>query len=177
MTSASVSEINLIINTLTSETFLDIQNDLGVENVSLFKNSANNTAIGIFRSGVDTTVYYAAKGILTAESFVFIEEVLMTHSFTNQENGLVAIQTGEGIFTISVVDGEGSIQPINENIPTPGQRHGGTGFCQREANETAAECYKAEKEEFCDSLVACLALDLLPEIPIMIAISCTCRAK
>ena len=55
-------------------------------------------------------------------------------------------------------------------------RHGGTGFCQLEPNETFPACYNAEKEEFCTDIISCLALDTNPTILILIAAACSCDA-
>ena len=54
--------------------------------------------------------------------------------------------------------------------------HGGTGFCQRQPGERFSSCYKAEKDEFCDSFVSCLAVDLLPPVMLLIAAACSCNA-
>lgn len=106
-------------------------------------------------------------------------EILYVGMMRDDLNGEMAVyKSGEAVL-ISVKNGIGIISNLDSKqwgyFFTKKQHGGETGeFCQREPGETFSQCYNAEKDEFCDSFISCLAADTQPIVIITIAAACSC---
>jgi hypothetical protein len=105
------------------------------------------------------------------------DEILYAGMMKDPQNGKIAIfKSGESIL-IDIDNGVPSITELNEKWTSYfALLHGGEPgeFCQREPGETFKQCYTAEKDEFCDSFISCVAADTQPFVAIAIASACSC---
>lgn len=120
-----------------------------------------------FRSNPNKIYAVSSKG----------NEILYAGIMKDQQNGWMAIyKSGEGIL-IEIKNGQPTITDLNEKWNTYfAFLHGGQPgeFCQREPGESFRKCYAAEKDEFCDSFISCIAVDTQPFVAIAIAAACSC---
>jgi len=104
-------------------------------------------------------------------------EILYAGMMKDQQNGkMVIYKNGEGIL-IDINNGQATISDLNVKWNNFfAFLHGGElgEFCQREPGESFRQCYTAEKDEFCDSFISCVAVDTQPFVAIAIASACSC---
>jgi hypothetical protein len=106
-------------------------------------------------------------------------ELLYSNMMIDDKNGMIGIlKNGEAI-AIAFKDGVKTIRDIKGNEfenRFAKEYHGGSGFCQREKDESYGACYRAESDEFCDSFISCVALATQPSVAIVIGLACSCNA-
>lgn len=128
--------------------------------------------------------YFSIKGYFTKKSFVVTNEFFFGRKIKDKNNGQILITNNGDATIINVVNGVQTYSAIesdsqhfqNLQMNDCAGNHGGTGFCQRQAGERFADCYKAEKDEFCDGFWSCIAVDTQPQVMLLIAAACGCSA-
>ena len=177
---------NELINSLNvkSEYYKRYTNLLDTTNIIMFANSDENNYIAFFYFKNKTKTFLAVKGFLLDNKFLLDKELLYSEKFLNKSNyEIFIVNRDEGILikhyngfeNIESIESVEKIYKIIQVNDCQGN-HGGTGFCQREAGETFANCYRAESDEFCTDFFSCMALEYHPGIKLLIALSCQCGA-
>jgi hypothetical protein len=190
----------------SSKSFNEISRQLNLNNIRLFNNSNDGVTVVIFPYLDSKEKSFALKGSFSNGNFaitneIFVEKININNQVTtlvskdnesfiiNSENDFDKFQTiNLGSEKLNILDftaqlkANATMSVITKNISLAALddkygNHGGNGFCQRERNETFAQCYKAEKDEFCDDFFSCIAGDLVPAVSILIATSCSCSAS
>jgi hypothetical protein len=116
---------------------------------------------------------------------VITNDFLYGRKLKDKENGQIIITNNNDATLINIVNGVQTYSPIeSQSIEFKALQmkdcegnHGGTGFCQRQAGERFSDCYKSEKDEFCDGFWSCIAVDTQPQVMLLIAAACSCGAS
>ena len=188
-----------------SKSFNDLSSLLNLNNVRLFENKNEGITIVVFPYLNSENKSLAFKGFFSWDHFKIINEIYVekiknegkTITLVSKDNDYFLINSSEnldilqnidlGQERLNIVDFKQQLKVsslmsldskrVNVAFDDKYGNHGGNGFCQRERNETFAQCYEAEKEEFCSDIFTCLAADLSPAVSILIAALCSCSAN
>ncbi|TDH26775.1 hypothetical protein EXU57_08160 [Segetibacter sp. 3557_3] len=172
---AGVANLNLMQSgAKNSPMYARLASSLDHSQVQVFRSRTEDVQVYVVKLK-DRDQYYGVKlhgGIATTE-------VLFSRKMKDNQNGSIGLWKDNEAIIIDYEDGKRTIRAMTGpeyKIYFAKEYHGGSGFCQREAGETFAQCYNAESDEFCDSFVSCIAIATNPHIPVLISIACSCRA-
>lgn len=164
--------------------FAKVRDELNLATMRIFQNAVENVTVAQVTFTTTPNKVYAVKGAFVKGIFVAQSELLAGKKITEKGNGKVVIlKDNEGLI-VTAQNGQETITSLDQKdaewklqqVKDCAGRHGGTGFCQREPNESFSTCYKAEKDEFCDGFFTCLAVDTQVSVMLVIAASCECSA-
>lgn len=169
---------------ISSIKYKNILSKLDINSLRIYENKEENITIAIFNFENTNDRFFSVKGYFLKNKFIVTNDFLYGRKLEDKENGQIIITNNNDAVLINVVNGVQSYSTINSHslefkalqINDCLGNHGGTGFCQRQAGERFSTCYKAEKDEFCDSWISCLAVDTLPPVMLLIAAACSCNA-
>jgi hypothetical protein len=175
-----------VLNELSfnGDIYKKVEPKLSLSNLSIQENKKEEILIVIIPFKGNDEKYYAVKGRYINEKFISETEVLLSRKVKDDKNGEIVILKEKESLKITVKDGIETLSSLshqdeqNHFLPVVdcSGHHGGTGFCQREANESFSTCYSKEKEEFCTGFFSCLAVDTQASVLLLIALSCECSA-
>lgn len=175
-----------ILNELSfnGDVYKKVKSKLDIDNLNLQENKNEKISIVIIPFKGNDEKYYAVKGRNVNGQFISETEVLLSRKIKDKKNGEVVILKEKEFLKITVIDGIETYNSLSNKdeqnhflpvVDCTGD-HGGTGFCQREANESFSTCYNKEKAEFCTGFFSCLAVDTQASVLLLIALSCECTA-
>ena len=166
---------------LSQENFLKIEKS----SIRLYENKSEGITIAIMQFGDSPDKLCSLKGTFSKGRFQIINEFFFARKMVDKDNGQIIITNNDDATFINVVGGVETYLRLNrkeadyrifQTNDCQG-RHGGTGFCQREQGESFSDCYKAEKDEFCDGFWSCIAIDTQPQVMLLVAGACSCSAS
>jgi hypothetical protein len=176
---------SIITETLSeSPNYKTVFPKINLNSMRIYENKDENTTIAMFNFVNSSDKLFSIKGYFSNKNFIITNDFLYGRILEDKENGKIIITNNNDAILINVANGIQSYSTIESQsvefkafqMKDCMGNHGGTGFCQRQPGERFSTCYKAEKDEFCDSFVSCLAVDLLPPVMILIAAACSCIA-
>lgn len=168
----------------SGSTFKRFEGQIMENSMKIFERKNEGVVVAMMQFDTTPEKIYGVKGTFIQGQFVPDTELLIGRKRVDQNNGQIVIVKGQEALLVEVRNGIETISPLSEQeakgtflqVKDCAGNHGGTGFCQREPNESFADCYKAEKDEFCDDLFSCLAVDTQLWIMLLIAAACQCSA-
>ncbi|MCM5527883.1 hypothetical protein [Parasegetibacter sp. NRK P23] len=182
----SQSQSDVIFSSLSGYTgvYSRIASKIQKKSIRLFENKNEGITVAMMRFEETPEKYYAVKGYFSKGAFQITNEFLFGRKITDQNSGQIVITNNSDAILIDVENGIQFFTQLGYNdaeyriiqVKDCQGNHGGTGFCQREPGESFSNCYKAEKDEFCDGFWSCLAVDTQPQVMLLIAAACGCNA-
>lgn len=182
---ATEEQENIIKEALIADPkYKNIFPKLNVSSLRLFENKDEGIIIAIFNFENTSEKLFSIKGYVLQNKFIITNDFLFGRKLENKNNGQIIITNNNDAMLINVENGVQSFRPIQKQAAVfkafqmndCAGNHGGTGFCQRQAGERFSDCYKSEKDEFCDGFWSCLAVDTQPQVMLLIAAACSCGA-
>ena len=166
------------------EKYNNIYKNLNESSIRLFENKVDGFAVVMFQFEETPEKLFSIKGYFKFNKFIITNDYLFERKIWNKNNGKIIISNKNEEVVINIFNGNQNIlSPVtqsSENISIQmidcAGNHGGTGFCQRQIGEKFSDCYKAEKDEFCDGFWSCIAVDTQPQVMLLIAAACSCSA-
>jgi hypothetical protein len=182
----SKQQSSQILNELSfnGDVYKKVVSKLNLNNLSIQENKKEEILVAIIPFKGNDEKYYAVKGRYIDGKFISETEVLLSRKINDNKNGEIVILKEKEALKITVKGGVETLTSLSNHneqnhflpvVDCSGD-HGGTGFCQREANESFSTCYSKEKEEFCTGFFSCLAVDTQASVLLLIALSCECSA-
>jgi|GEM_PF-6886265 len=195
---------NKIISAARSHSlyFNDIFQILDMNNVRLFTSYSGGQTVAVFTFIGSDVKTFGLQGFLSEDKFLILNDLFVDKIIEADGTRTLVILKNNDLIGLNYKNGEEISQDLylsnkvnitnlvqlnlfdfntltNQKINFDDRygNHGGNGFCQRERNETFAQCYKAEKDEFCSDFFSCIAGDLVPAVSMLIATSCSCKAN
>ena len=166
---------------IASKYYQKLQGRLLQNSLRLYTNTKENVTVALVSFSNNPDKFMALKGKFINDKFVILKELLFIRHLTSKGNGRVLILNGTDALEINSVNGYETISSFSlansEKMIFNIVEHGGAGFCQREQGESFSNCYKAEKDEFCDGFWSCLAVDTQPQVMLLIAAACSCTVS
>lgn len=182
----SQSQRELIFSSLSTSTgvYSKVASKIKKNSIKLFENKNEGITIAMMCFEETPEKYYSVKGYFSEGAFHITNEFLFGRKLTDKNNGQIIITNNNDATLINIENGIQSFTQLGYNdaeykilqVKDCHGNHGGTGFCQREPGEKFSDCYKAEKDEFCDGFWSCLAVDTQPQVMLLIAAACGCDA-
>jgi hypothetical protein len=182
----STNQLVAITKTLKStRKYINIFSAININSLRIYENKKENITIAMFYFKNNIEKLFSIKGYFLDNEFIITNDFLFERILKDKQNGQIIITNNDNATLIKLVNGKqifstiirDSIKFKTQLITDCEGNHGGTGFCQRQSGEKFGDCYRAEKDEFCDSFIACLAAETQPQVMLMIAASCGCSAK
>jgi hypothetical protein len=182
----SQSQSDQIFTALSSSTgvFQKISSKIQKNSIRLFENNNEGISIAMMRFEESPEKYYSVKGYFAKGAFHITNEFLFGRKAIDKNNGQIILTNNDDALVLNVKQGVQSYTQLGYKeaeysiiqVTDCQGHHGGTGFCQREPGESFSNCYKAEKDEFCDGFWSCIAVDTQPQVMLLIAAACGCSA-
>lgn len=162
----------------------NVYTKLNEGSIRLFENNVDGFAIVMFQFDDNLEKLYSIKGYFKLNEFLITNDYLFERMGWNDNNEKIILTSNNDAVVINILNGKQTISPvanqsselISIQMSDCDGNHGGTGFCQRQAGEKFSDCYKAEKDEFCDGIWSCIAVDTIPPVMLLIAAACSCSA-
>jgi hypothetical protein len=183
---ASPEQTKLITASLESnDKYNNILSKIDMPSLKIFSNKQENIIVAMFNFENTSEKLFSVKGYFSNNKFVITNDFLYGRKLKDKENGQIIITNNNDATLINIVNGVQTYSPIeSQSIEFKALQmndcegnHGGTGFCQRQAGERFSDCYKSEKDEFCDGFWSCIAVDTQPQVMLLIAAACSCGAS
>ena len=183
---ATAEQKNIITNTLeASDKYKTILSKLDPNSLKIYANKDENIIVAMFNFENTSEKLFSIKGYFLNNKFIVTNDFLYGRKLTDKDNGQIIITNNNDATLINIVNGVQSYAPIESGsvqfkalqMNDCAGNHGGTGFCQRQAGERFSDCYKSEKDEFCDGFWSCIAVDTQPQVMLLIAAACGCSAS
>ncbi len=167
--------------------FKNVVEKLDKMSSEVYINTNEGRYVAFFTFRNDTTRTYSIFGEMVRGEY-FVKGELLTASVhdSNGHYNKYFVKNNEA-FMVTLSEGVPPVYRDLDRIPSEKWdiiqvkdcegRHGGTGFCQREAGETFGACHRAEVDEFTDSFIAWAYYQVNQKVvDAMIAIACGCSA-
>lgn len=167
-----------------SHKYKNVLSKININSLKIYENKDENITVAIFNFENSSEKLFSLKGYFLNNKFIITNDFLFERKIEDKENGQIIITNNNDAVIIKIDNGIQSYSTIESQsldfmalqINDCMGNHGGTGFCQRQAGEKFSDCYKAEKDEFCDSFWSCIAVDTQPQVMLLIAAACGCGA-
>lgn len=164
--------------------YKNILSKLNMNSLRLFENKEEGITIAMFNFENTSEKLFSIKGYFINSKFIITNDFLYGRKKEDKENGQIIITNNNDAALINIVNGVQSYSTIGSQslafkalkMNDCAGNHGGTGFCQRQPGERFSDCYKSEKDEFCDGFWSCIAVDTQPQVMLLIAAACGCGA-